>query len=394
MASGRIDRLPAYAVAEIAKTKQKLVSQGVDVIDLGVGDPDFAPPRIAVEALSEALRDPAMSRYGFQQGLPQFRESVAAYMQRRFEVETDPSDEVLPLIGSKEGLAHLALATLNPGDVCVIPDPGYPAYIGGATFADADIELYQLRQDMDFLVELETLGADRLSRTRLVYLNYPNNPTGASAPREYLERTVEICAKYGTLLAFDNPYCELTYDDYVAPSIFEIEGAREVALEFHSFSKSFGMTGWRLGWACGNADLLEPLRRIKTYMDTGPFLALQKAGAAVIDASEACVAPVKKAFSERRAALLEAFASHDYALTEPQGAMYLWIPIPDNVRSAELANSLLENEGVAVLAGSALGEGGEGFVRISFAFGPDRLREGVARIVAGFERLGISLART
>ena len=205
---------------------------------------------------------------------------------------------------------------------------------------------------------------------------------------------MEICAKYGILLAYDNPYCELTYDDYVAPSIFEIEGAREVALEFHSFSKSFGMTGWRLSWACGDSDLLEPLRRTKTYMDTGPFLALQKAGAAVIDAAEECMAPVKKAFGERRAALLEAFASHGFASPEPRGSMYLWIPIPKNIRSADLANTLLENEGVAVLAGSALGEGGDGYIRLSFAQGPDRLREGVARIVAGFERLGIGIART
>lgn len=392
MVSEKVARLPVYAVAEIARVKRRLISRGVDVIDLGVGDPDFSPPQIAVDALVEALRDPAMSRYGFQQGLPAFRESVSAYMKRRFGIDMDPVEEVLPLIGSKEGLAHLALGILNPGDVCVIPDPGYPAYIGGGTFAGADLELYPLREDQDFLLELETIGAARLAKTRLVYLNYPNNPTGAIAPRDYLKRIIDLCSRYGIILAYDNPYCELTYDGYVAPSIFEIEGAREVAVEFHSFSKSFGMTGWRLAWACGSMDLLEPLWRTKTYIDAGPFLALQQAGSAVIDAAEECMAPVKMAFAERRTTLLDAFASHGFTSPEPRGAMYLWVPIPENTRSADLASSLLENEGVAVLAGSALGDGGEGFMRLSFACGPDRLREGVGRIVAGFNRLGIGFA--
>ncbi len=389
MASKKVGQLPKYAVAEMAAIKSRLLAEGIDVIDLGVGDADFAPPRIAVDALKNALLDPAMSRYSFQQGLPAFRESVAGYMKRRFDVVIDSADEVLPLIGSKEGLAHLALSLLDPGDACVVPDPGYPAYVGGATFAGADIELYRLRADEEFLVELETLGEQRLSRTKLVYLNYPNNPTGAIAERSYLKRTIDICARYGIILAYDNPYVELTYDGYVAPSIFEIEGAREVALEFHSFSKSFAMTGWRLGWVCGSGDLLEPLRRTKTYMDTGPFLALQKAGAVVIDAAEDCVAPVLGAFTERRAALLDAFTKEGIVSPEPRGGMYLWVPVPGQITSADLAASLLENEGVAVLAGSALGAGGEGFIRLSFACGPKRLREAVARIAVGLQRLGI-----
>ncbi len=295
-----VNRLPAYAVAEIAVRKQELVRAGVDVIDLGAGDPDLPPPDIAVEAVAEALRDPATSRYAFQTGSHRLRESIAAYMARRFDVAVDPTQEVLPLIGSKEGLAHIAIALLNRGDVCVVPEPGYPAYLGGATIAGADIEVVPLRAEDGFLVELEKLPKSRLERTRLAFLNYPNNPTGAVASMDYLRRTIATCHRHGIVLAYDNPYVEMTFDGYRAPSILEIEGARDVAVEFHSFSKTFCMTGWRLGWAVGNSLALKALSKVKSYVDTGAFLAIQEAGASVLDRVEELAELNRAAMLERR----------------------------------------------------------------------------------------------
>ena len=356
------------------------------MIDLSVGDADLPPPRVAVEALAQAAADPAMSRYAFQIGLIEFRVAAADYMKRRFGVHVDPLTELLPLIGSKNGLAHLPLAVLDAGDVCVIPEPGYPAYMG-AVLADADVELYPLRSERDFLVELEELPAGRLAATRLAFLNYPNNPTTALAPREYLERTVEICHRHDIVLAYDNPYCEITFDGYEAPSILEIDGAREVSLEFFSLSKSFCMTGWRLGWAVGSADLISALGKVKSYVDTGQFLAIQKAGAAVLNNAEELIGPIRDTFEERRNVGVEECRRVGLEVDTPKATMYLWIPLPRAGSSAEFAQQLLENEAVAVMPGSAFGKAGEGYFRIALTVGRDRLVEAA-------DRLGRDLARS
>lgn len=386
--SKRVDQLPTYAVGQIAERKRELIAAGVDVIDLGAGDADLAPPDVAVEHLHLAAQDPRMSRYPFQIGSMDFRESVGRFMQRRFGVAVDHVTEVLPLIGSKEGLAHLPFAVLDPGDVCVVPEPGYPAYLGGAHLAGADVEIFPLRPEADFLVELDTLPASRLANTKLVYLNYPNNPTAAVAPMEYLERTIATCRRYGIVLAYDNPYCDLTFDGYRAPSVLEVEGAREVAVEFHSLSKSFGMTGWRLGWAVGNSEPIRGLSKIKSYVDTGAFLAVQQAGAAVLDRSEELVEPVREEFRVRRDALVAALGEVGVGCATPRATMYLWVPLPAGLPSQEFARDLLEEEGVAVLAGSVFGAGGEGFVRLSFIVGPERLREAAVRMARALDRFG------
>jgi LL-diaminopimelate aminotransferase len=287
-------------MAEIPAVKRRLLAQGVDVIDLGAGDADFAPPELAVETLARATRDPAMSRYPFQLGLPTFREAAAAYLQRRFGVRVDPFTELHPLIGSKEGIAHLAMAVLDPGDVAVVPEPGYAVYEGATVLAGAQPYRRALTPRTNFLLELADLPADTLRRTKLVYLNYPNNPTAAIAPRDYLERTVEFCRRHRIVIAYDNPYCEITFDGYVAPSIFEIPGAREIAVEFHSLSKTFCMTGWRLGWAVGRPELIAALARVKNYVDTGAFLAVQAAGAAVLAQAETLAQGYVARFQERR----------------------------------------------------------------------------------------------
>lgn len=387
-ASRRLDRLPPYAVAELAVIKQRLLARGVDVIDLSAGDADMPPPPPAVEAISEAVRDPAMSRYAFQIGLRAFRESATRYMERRFGARFDPTDEVLPLIGSKEGLAHLALAFVNPGEACVLPDPGYPAYLGGAVVADAAIVRVPLRPENGFLLELQDLPQDRLASARLVYLNYPNNPTAAVAPRDYLERTVEMCRWHGILLAYDNPYCEITFDGYRAPSIFEIDGARDCAIEFHSVSKSFSMTGWRLAWAVGRAELIAPLRKLKSWVDTGVFLAVQQAGAAVLDRAEALVAPLVSELATRRDSVVEALGRVGMAVERPRATMYVWVRLPEGVVAAEFARRVLEQQGVVIMPGTAFGEGGEGFFRIALTVPSDRLREGVERIEAVLQRQG------
>ncbi|MBI4502527.1 MAG: aminotransferase class I/II-fold pyridoxal phosphate-dependent enzyme [Gemmatimonadetes bacterium] len=388
----RLADLPTYAAAEVVALKRKLVAAGVDVIDLGAGDADFAPPDIAVQAVAEALKDPRMSRYGFQVGHVPFREAIARYMRRRFGVVVDPMTEVLPLIGSKDGLAHLPFAVLDPGDIAVVPEPGYPAYAGGVALAGGEAEVCPLTAAQDFLVNLEDLPGARRARTRLAFLNYPNNPTTAVAPAEYLARTVEFCRRHEIVLAYDNPYCELTFDGYRAPSIFEFPGARDVALEFHSLSKSFSMTGWRVGWVCGNAALIAALAKVKTYTDTGPFLALQAAGVAVLDRAEELVRSICARFLERRDAAVSALREIGVPADSPRATMYLWVPLPEHLSSAEFARALLEREGVVVLHGSSFGRSGEGFFRVALTVGPERLREAAGRMAKILEHFGAASA--
>ena len=382
--AARLERLPVYPMAEIPQIKRRLRQQGVDVIDVGAGDADFAPPDVAVEALARAARDPAMSRYGFQLGLPAFREAAAAYMERRFGQRFDPFAELHPVIGSKEGIAHLAMAVLERGTVAVVPDPAYAVYVGGTVLADADVHPYPLRADHDFLLELEDVPADVLARTRLVYLNYPNNPTAAVAPLDYLARTVECCRRHGILLVYDNPYCEITFDGYVAPSIFEVPGARDVAVEFHSLSKSFCMTGWRLGWAVGRREYIAAMAQVKNYVDTGAFLAVQAAGAAVLAEAERLAPPYVTQFRDRRDAILPAMRAQGFAPATPRATMYVWVPLPEGVTSLEFQRRALEEAGVVTLPSRAFGQQDDYF-RIA-------LTASVPRLLEATERLGRVLA--
>ena len=393
--SERLRALPGYPLAEIPNIKRRLLDSGVDVIDLGAGDNDTPPPAVVVEALREALGNPALSKYGFQQGLPAFRQSCSGYLERRFGQRFDPFTELLPLIGSKEGLAHLPYAVANPGDVIVFPEPGYQAYIGGSILSAALPHVYPLRADEGFLLELDRLPEAVLRRTRLVYLNYPNNPTAAVAPLDYLERTVAVCRKHQILLAYDNAYCDLTYDGYVAPSIFQIPGARDVAVEFFSLSKSFSMTGWRLGFAAGRAELIGALTKVKSYVDTGPFLALQQAGAVALDQAEALVAPIRTLLAARRDAGVAALRRAGLEVPTPLAAMYLWVPLPAGLASAPFSRRALEEFGVVTLPGSSFGPAGEGYFRIALTVNPERLVEAVERLGKALEiTRGASVAAT
>jgi LL-diaminopimelate aminotransferase len=378
--SARVRSLPGYPLAEIPGIKRRLIQSGMDVIDVGAGDNDTPPPAIAVSAMAEALADPAYSKYGFQQGLPAFREAASRWIEQRFGQRFDPVTEILPLIGSKDGLAHLPFAVVNPGDATIVPEPGYQAYLGGSLLAGAKPYVAPLRPEDGFLLEMSTVPAAVLQQAKLVFVNYPNNPTAAVATMEYLERTVALCRRHGILLAYDNAYCDLTFDGYRAPSIFEVPGAAEVALEFFSLSKSFSMTGWRLGFVAGRAELIGALTRVKSYVDTGPFLAVQKAGAAVLDHAEEIVAPIREELKRRRDAAVPALRRAGFALESPQAAMYLWVALPAGIESATFARRALEETGALVLPGASFGPAGEGYFRIALTVSGDRLEEAARRL--------------
>ncbi len=378
--SARVKSLPGYPLAEIPSIKRRLLESGMDVIDLGAGDNDTPPPPIAVSAMNEALADPAYSKYGFQQGLPAFRQAASRWVERRFGRRFDPVTELLPLIGSKDGLAHLPFAVVNPGDATIVPEPGYQAYLGGSILAGAEPYIAPLLRENDFLLSFDRIPEAVLRRAKLAFVNYPNNPTAAVATAEYLERAVAICRRHGILLAYDNAYCDLTFDGYRAPSIFEIPGADEVALEFFSLSKSFSMTGWRLGFVVGRAELIGALTRVKSYVDTGPVLAVPQAGAAVLDRADEVVAPIREELQRRRDAAVPVLRGAGFVLESPKAAMYLWVALPDGLPSAAFARRALEETGTVVLPGSSFGPAGEGYFRIALTVGADRLGEAAARL--------------
>jgi len=382
----RFVTLPEYPLATIPQRKRELIARGVDVIDLGAGDADLAPPAAALARMQAAVVEPSMSRYGFGMGYLPYREAVSAFMQRRFGVTCDPITEVVPLIGSKEGISHLAFAYMEAGAVGIIPEPGYNAYQGGTLLGGGEAYRYPLRPRTKFLVELNEIPAEVLDRTRILYLNYPNNPTAAVAPIEYLERVVKTCRERDILLVYDNAYSEMAFDGYVPPSIFQVDGARDVAVEFHSLSKTYNMTGWRCGWAVARPEVARTLAKVKSFVDTGQFMAIQAAGVAALESWDTFVPQNVAIFKQRRDAAVTAFRAAGFECEVPLATMYLWIKLPDGVPSATFAERLLEDEGVIVMSGSSFGAGGEGFFRISFITSPERIAqaaERAGRVLAG-----------
>ena len=377
--ASRFENLPEYVLARIPQRKHELLKRGVDVIDLGAGDADLMPPEAALRRLGEVMYIPQMNRYGFGLGLVQFRQVVSAWMEKRFGLKFDPLHEIVPLIGSKEGISHLALAYMEPGRVAIVPEPGYNSYIGGSLLAGGEVYKYALRPRTNFLVELDEIPAEVLKRAKVLYLNYPNNPTAAIAPREYLEQVVRRCRELDILLVYDNAYSEMAFDGYVPPSIFEIEGAREVAIEFHSLSKTYNMTGWRCGWAVARPEIASALAKVKSFVDTGQFMAIQAAAIAALESWEVFVPRNRSIFLERRDAAVKAFSEAGFPCEAPKATMYLWIALPDGIASAAFAERLMEEEGVIVLPGSGFGAGGEGFFRISFITSPGRIAEAARR---------------
>jgi LL-diaminopimelate aminotransferase len=377
--AARFFTLPEYPLATIPQKKRELIARGVDVIDLGAGDADLAPPQAALDRMREAVLEPALSRYGFGLGYVPYREAVSAWMQKRFGVRFDPFTEVVPLLGSKEGISHLAFAYLEPGCVSIIPEPGYNPYQGGTLLSSGEPYRYPLRPRTDFLLDLGEIPRDVLDRTRILYLNYPNNPTAAIAPIDYLERVVRVCRERDILLVYDNAYSEIAFDGYVPPSIFQIDGARDVAIEFHSLSKTYNMTGWRCGWAVAKPEIASTLLKVKSFVDTGQFMAIQAAGAAALESWDEFVPKNVAVFKARRDAAVSSFRAAGFECEVPRATMYLWIKLPDGIASATFTERLLEEQGVVVMAGSSFGAGGEGFFRISFIQSPARIAEAAQR---------------
>ena len=377
--------LPGYPLTGVPEARKRLQAVGVDVIDLGAGDADLSPPPEAVRRLGEAATDMSMSRYPFQLGLAELREAIALWMKKRFGVDLDPYREILPLIGSKEGIAKLPLAFLNPGDVAVVPDPAYQAYRGGVLLAGGEPYPMPLRAQNEFLVPLDGFADELQSRIRMLYLNYPNNPTAATASLGYLREAVNFCQNTDAVLVYDHAYSEIAFDGYRPPSILEVKGAPSVALEFHSFSKTFNMTGWRLGWVAGGADLIEALSRVKTFFDTGVFKVVQAAGKVALDSYDDWVPGNVARFQSRRDVAVATLRGVGFSVAKPRATMYLWVPVPGGESSVDFAGRALE-EGVVILPGAALGDGGEGFFRVALTVDEARMKE-------ASERLGRVIAR-
>ncbi|MGD8496753.1 MAG: aminotransferase class I/II-fold pyridoxal phosphate-dependent enzyme [Gemmatimonadales bacterium] len=383
MSAERLQHLPPYPLQDVPEIRARLAAQGRDVLDLGAGDSGLPVPEIAVEELRRAAGDPKLQGYAFQRGHPRFREEAVAFMRRRFGADVDPWTELLPIIGSKEAIALTAFALLDPGDSVLIPDPGYAPYFGGSYFAGAEIERVPLRPENEFLVPPERI-LEAPGRLKLVYLNYPNNPTAATADLTYLREIVAACVERGAYLLYDNAYSEITFGDYRAPGLFEVEGGREIGLEFHSFSKTYNMTGWRLGWVAGDAGLVADLKRVKTFFDTGSYLAIQAAGAAVLADAESFIARNVAWLEERRDAAVAAFRSAGFDARPPEATLYLWLPVPEGGASEPWCRDLLEHEAVVLMPGAALGPGGEGFFRASLTLPAERYAELAVRL----ERFG------
>ena len=376
----RIDTLPPYLFAELDRKLDAARARGVDVISFGIGDPDRPTPPHIVEAATAAIRDPSNHRYPSYYGLAGFRRAVASFYLRRFGVELDPDTQVQPLIGSKEGIANLATAFVDSGDAVLVSDPGYPVYETGALLAGGTVEPVPLTAEDGFLPRFDRIPAEAAGRSKVLWLNFPGNPTAAVCDVSLFEEAGAFAREHDLLLAHDAAYSEITYDGYVAPSVLQAPGARDHAIEFGSLSKTYNMTGWRIGWAAGSPQAIEALGRVKTNIDSGIFNALQRAGIAALDGPQECVAEMVAIYRQRRDLLVDALRGAGWPVPAPKGSVYLWAPVPEGHTSVGLSELLLERAGVFVTPGSGYGRNGEGYVRLSLTVADDRLEEGAIRI--------------
>lgn len=359
----RLAALPPYLFAEIDRKKERRRAKGLEIIDLGVGDPDLPTPAPILDRLAEAAADSRLHRYPPSAGLAAFREAVAAWYSRRYGINLDPETEVTNLIGSKEGIGHAPLALVNPGEEVWIPDPGYPVYLSGTIFAGGAPRFMPLRHDLGFLPDLEALEPNGFDRARLIFVNYPNNPTGAVAPRAFYERLIELARRHRVLVVADAAYAELA--DATQPSILEIDGAREVAIEIGSFSKTFNMTGWRVGWAVGNAAAIRALVSLKSNLDSGCFGAVQLAAIRGFDLIDEHLPGLKRTYAERRQVAVAGLRELGVEVFPPGGTFYVWARVPGDLRSVEFCARVLDSTGVVITPGVGFGRNGEGYFRLA-----------------------------
>ncbi|OGW81108.1 MAG: LL-diaminopimelate aminotransferase [Omnitrophica bacterium RIFCSPLOWO2_12_FULL_44_17] len=376
----RLKKLPPYLFAEIDRVKRELIAKGKDIIDLGVGDPDIPTPDFIIEVLAKAAKDSANHRYALDQGMPEFRKAIAEWYRRRFNVHLDPNKEILPLIGSKEGIGHIPLALINPGDVALVPDPGYPVYKSGVWFAGGEVSLMPLLQENDFLVDLKAVEEDIPERTKFMFLNYPNNPTAVCAPKDFFKKTVSFAHTHRIIICHDAAYTEVCYDGYRPPSFLETDGAKEIGVEFHSLSKTFNMTGWRVGFVCGNEKVISLLAKVKSNLDSGIFQAIQLAAVEAFKHDETVVKDNVAVYQRRRDILVDGLNALGWNVPKPKATFYVWVPVPSGYTSQELASKLLKDGGLVVTPGNGFGANGEGYIRMSLTVNESRIKEAVARI--------------
>lgn len=376
----RIANLPPYLFAEVDRRIAEKRAAGFDVISLGIGDPDLPSPDYVVAAAQEAVADPRRHRYPDYYGLPEFRKAIARWYGNRFEIELDPDKEVVPLIGSKEGIAHIPLAFVDPGDVVLVPDPGYPVYSIGTLLANGEPYLMPLRAENGFLPDLDAIPEAVANRARILWINYPNNPTAAVAPMEFFERVVAYARRHDILVCHDNAYSDVAYDGYRAPSFLEVPAAKDVGVEFHSLSKTYNMTGWRSGMMVGNRTAVEALGRVKTNVDSGIFDAVQIASIAALDGDPRWIEERNKRFQTRRDAIVATLRKIGVEVSPPKASLYVWAPVPAGMKSVDFSLRVLDDAAVWVTPGVGFGANGEGYFRISLTVADHRLSEALERI--------------
>lgn len=378
----RLAELPPYLFVEIDRKRREAAARGVDVISLSIGDPDIPTPAPIIRALARAAREPANHRYPESEGLDRFREAVADWYRRRFGVDLSAQHEVLTLIGAKEGIGHLPLALVDPGDIVLIPDPAYPVYRAGTIFAGGEPYEMPLRRDNDFLPDLDAIPSSIRDRARLMFINYPNNPTGAVAPLEFYREVVDFARRHNIIVAQDNTYSEISFDGYRPPSFLEAPGAKDVGIEFHSLSKTFNMTGWRIAFAVGRADVVEALRKVKSNLDSGAFQAVQDAGITALSMAEEISAHNSKIYQRRRDVLIRGLRKIGLSVEAPRATFYVWPRVPEEYDSAGFVSRLIERAGIVCTPGNGFGKQGEGYVRFALTADVSRLREAITRLAS------------
>jgi LL-diaminopimelate aminotransferase len=376
----RIHQIPPYLFAEIDRKKAEMKKKGMDLIDLGVGDPDLPTPKPIIEQLKKASEDPKNHRYPSYEGMIEFRRAVAQWFKKRFHLTFDPESEILTLIGSKEGIAHIPLAFVNPGDYVLVPSPGYPVYRVSTLFAGGIPYFLPLLKENGFLPKLSDVPQEVAEKTKLLFLNYPNNPTSAIAERAFFEEVVAFARRYQIIVCHDAAYSELAFDGYRPLSFFEVEGAKELGIEFHSLSKTFNMTGWRIGFAVGNAHIIAGLGRVKTNIDSGLFQAIQEAGVLALTHFDTPIPETTQIYQRRRDLMVGGLREIGLEVETPKATFYLWVPIPKEYSSAQFASLLLEKAGIVVTPGNGFGEAGEGYIRMALTVDESRLREAIERL--------------
>ncbi|HEY2155450.1 MAG TPA: LL-diaminopimelate aminotransferase [Isosphaeraceae bacterium] len=377
--SERLRKLPPYLFAEIDKKKKAAIAAGRDVINLGVGDPDRPTPPPIVRSLQQHVENPAFHQYALDQGAPELRQTIAAFCKARYGIDLDPATEILPLIGSKEGIAHFPLAVLNPGDISLVPDPFYPVYRSSSMFAGADVYTMPLERSLGFRPDLTAIPSDVFARARLMFLNYPNNPTGGAADLPFFERVVERAKAHNLVVAQDAAYNEMYFDE-PAPSMLQVHGAKDHVVEFHSLSKTFNMTGWRVGFAIGGAPMIAALGQVKSNTDSGIFTAIQFAAKTALDGYETLTPPIRTLYKERRDAFVGGMKRLGWDVPTPGATFYVWMPCPEGYSSTELCGRLLDEADVVTTPGLGFGRTTDGYIRAALTVETPRLLEAVERI--------------